>query len=77
MPPLPLGAACPGIGSVGVDGGKSCQHEWIVIVIKLIGEEIGAGKSIIFRAVMSVMLVRGKRVSSKAVVLRHVRRQAI
>jgi hypothetical protein len=76
-PAASVGATSLGVGGGGVDGRKSCQHEWIVVVIELVGEEVCAGEPVIFRAVMSVVLVRGKRISAKAVVLSHVGRQAI
>src|SRR5689334_9637762 len=76
-PAAAVGTARLRIGRSGVNGGKSSQHERIVIVIELVGEEVGAGESVILRAVVSVVLVRGKRVSAKAIVLRHVGRQAI
>ena len=77
IPPLPLGLPASRIGGCGVNGGKSRQHEWVVVVIELVGEEVCPGEAVIFRAVVAVVLVRGKRVSSEAVVLRHVSRQPV
>ena len=76
-PPLPSGLLARRLRGVSVDGAASCQNDWPVIVIKLVGEEECAGESVILRAVVSVVLVRGDGVASKAIVRVHVRRQAV
>jgi hypothetical protein len=44
-----------------------------VIVIELVGEEERAGKAVILRTVVTIVLVSGDGVAAKPVVLRHVR----
>src|SRR6185437_12738547 len=76
-PAVVSGAAGPGISGVSVDGAEARQHDWPVIVIELVGEEERAGKAVILRTVVTVVLVRGNGVAAKAIVLRHVRGQAV
>jgi hypothetical protein len=56
------GAGCHGIAGVGVDRFQSRQHDRIVVVVKLAGEEIGASEAVVFCAVMAIVLMRGDRV---------------
>src|SRR5581483_4439152 len=64
-------------GGASIDGGKPRQHPGPVIVIELIGPEIGAGEAIVLRAMVSIVFMRGERVSSKAAVVLDVSCQAI
>ena len=57
MPPVSVGAAGAGIGGVSVDAVEPGQDDWIVIVIELVGEEIGAGEAVVLRPVVPVVLV--------------------
>src|SRR5581483_7025188 len=65
------------IGRVHVDAVMSGQNDGPVIVVKLSGEEELAGKTIVLRAMVSVVLVRGDGVASKAAVLRYICRKLI
>src|SRR5207248_9553725 len=63
-----VGSAGAIIGSAGVDGGETGQHPRIVVIIKLVRPEISAGETVVFRAVMSVVLVGGQGEASEAAV---------
>src|SRR5262249_60332236 len=71
------GATGLGIGGVGVDGSPARQHDGIVVVIKLTGEEERPGEAVVLGAVMAVVLVGRDRVPAEARVLRDVERQLV
>src|SRR5579871_4500195 len=70
-------AAGARIGGISVHAEVTSQHYWPVIVIELVGEEERAGKAVILRTVVAVVLVRGDGVAPETVVLRYISRQAI
>src|SRR6185312_14468978 len=70
-------AAGAGIGSVLVDFKNARQHDWPVIVIELVGEEERAGKAVVLRTMVTVVLVGGNGVASEAVVRVHISRQPV
>src|SRR5579884_1920544 len=65
------------VSCICVDGGETSQHNRPMIVIELVREEERAGKAVILRTVVAVMLVRGDRMPSKTIVLCHISRQAV
>src|ERR1700744_1195524 len=65
------------VGRVLVDAVAPSQNDRVMVVIKLIGEKISAGESVILSTVMSVVFVRGNGMPAKAAILRDVRRQLI
>src|SRR6476620_7265463 len=65
------------VSSVNVDAVMPGQDDRPVIVIKLSGEEERAGKAVIFRAMVSVVLVRRNRVASETAVLRDISRKLV
>src|ERR1700760_2325191 len=75
--PASVRAAGAWISGICVHAEMACQHNGPVIVIKLVREEECPGEAVIFCAVMSVVFVRGNRVTTKAVVLCYICRQAV
>src|SRR5579862_5422783 len=72
-----VGAAGARICSIGVHFKNSSQHDRPVIIVELVRIEECAGKAVILRTVMAVVLVRGDRMPSESIVLGYVSRQAI
>ena len=72
-----IGTAGPRIGGPSIDGRKTRQHPRPVIVIKLIGKEIGAGEAVVLRPVVAIVLVGRQGKPSEAIVLGHIRRQVV
>src|ERR1051326_2921773 len=71
------GTAGARIGCVKVDAGAAGENDWPMIVIELAREEERAGKAVVLRAVVAVVLVGGNGVPSEAVVLRDVSWQLV
>src|SRR6185437_8012565 len=71
------GTAGHGVRCILIDFKNARQHDWPVIVIELVGEEERAGKAVILRTVVAVVLVGGNGVASETVVRIHVRRQPV
>src|SRR6476646_3070910 len=65
------------ISGVNVDAVMSGQDDRPVIIVKLSGEEERAGKAVVLRAVVSVVLVGGNGVASEATVLRNISRKLV
>src|SRR6185437_7480909 len=61
-----------GIGGGGVDFKNTGQNDRPVIIVELVGEEERAGKAVVFRTVVAIVLVGGNGVPSEAVVLVHI-----
>src|SRR4029077_2358471 len=70
--PATVRPACVGIRCGSVNAVAPCQDDWIVVVVKLSGKEKRSGETIVFSAMMAVMLMGGNRVPPKTSVLRYV-----
>src|SRR5215472_14321674 len=71
-------AAGARISRVLIDAAENTsEHYRPVIVIELIGEEECAGKAVILRTMVAVVLVRRNGVATEAVVLRHIGGQPV
>src|SRR5215831_4876478 len=66
-----------GIRGIGVDRKQTGQHDRPVIIVKLVGEEECAGKTVVLRTMVAVVLVGGNGIASEAVVLRHISGQRV
>src|SRR6185369_17984320 len=52
-----------------IDRVATGEHDWVVIIVKLVREEECASKAVVLRSVMPVVFVRRNRVDSEATVL--------
>ena len=76
MPPLSAGLPARGSVASVLTLLRPGQNDWPVIVIELVGEEERAGKAVILRTVVSVVLVGGDGVASETIVLRSRQQEA-
>src|SRR6476646_8483514 len=72
-----VGGAGPVVSGAGVEACEAAQLDRPMIVIELPGEEKRAGEAVIFRAMVSVVLVGADSMATETVVLRHIGRQAV
>ena len=76
-PPASVGRRRLEIGGGGVDGVMPGQHDWIVIVVELVREEVCAGEAVVLRSVMAVVLVSRDRMNTEAAVLALLSREPV